>query len=104
MSASARAGVPTDIMVVLAATTLSGEWFSADELRGRLRAFGFDLSRQKVVGLLRRSCALDSAPIECGGRCEYRVTSFGKTWLGNLNEGRLSGGYCWRCDGEGRGT
>jgi hypothetical protein len=77
---------PSDICITLVALH-DGQWFHADEIRGKLVRLGFEgLTAQKVAAWLRRMERMDAPPVESRDRWgyrEYRASRFGETWIHN---------------------
>lgn len=84
--------MPSDLLITLAGlggrhygTTF--EWLAADEVRGQLKAFGFDVSTQQVAAWLTRLCREDAPRFErqkgWGDWWEYRVTRYGRNDITN---------------------
>lgn len=83
---------PTELAITLAALPgRYGEadgWVVTDEVRHRLRLFGFDCSPQFVAAALARMARSDAPWVErresrWGDLAEYRVTRFGRTDIDN---------------------
>lgn len=84
---------PTELAVTLATFphrySNPDAWSSADEVRGRLKALGFDCTTQQVAAYLRRMSLCDAPWIERryvdwgGGFWEYRVTVWGRNDIDN---------------------
>lgn len=74
--------VPSDDMIVLAALLSNGtDWQYAKSIASVLRQLGFEISPQKMVGMLRRLLAEEHPMFECrphpwGDWSEYRVTGW----------------------------
>lgn len=85
----AKAIRPTElaITVIGAAGINSDGWLYADEIRGRLRWFGFEPSSQFVVSRLNAMCEEDVPRFErrerWGREKQYRVTRWGRNEIGN---------------------
>jgi hypothetical protein len=62
-------------------------WVFADDVRSRLRLFGFDVTSQAVAGMLRAMSTCDAPWIESResafGMKQYRVTQWGSNDVDN---------------------
>ena len=83
---------PSDICLCLALTSgryhsHGGDgWAPADAVRGALDQLGWKCSTQQVAAWLGRLSREEAAPVEVReqyGWREYRLTTFGRTWLTN---------------------
>lgn len=88
---------PSDLAIVVAALSFPAgkKRLSADELRVRLRSFGFEASTQQVAAWLRRMAREECPAFEVlhnwseggiGGN-DYAVTQYGRTWVRNTLPG-----------------
>jgi hypothetical protein len=83
---------PTELAITIAALPgrygASDGWVCADEVRHRLRVFGFECSSQFVAAALARMASVDAPWLErresaWGGPAEYRVTRWARNDIDN---------------------